>query len=145
VICLLFNCLKSNSKSCYAITENITEIVTYDILQATQYVLEYLLRFLARLHPLPEETLITLLKRLVASLTQQGVPIHGILQPSGTHCKNHEHSFTMSSYRDLIIHIFNICKYQFVYSLVDSHSQQGALSHSSRYKFQNFIGDTILK
>ncbi|XP_023712308.1 protein tyrosine phosphatase domain-containing protein 1 isoform X2 [Cryptotermes secundus] len=50
---------------------------------ATQYTLEYLLRFLARLHPLPEETLITLLKRFVASLTQQGVPIHGVLQPSG--------------------------------------------------------------
>lgn len=97
VICLLFSCLKSNYKSCYTIKENITEIVTYDLLQATQYILEYLLRFVARLHPLPEETLITLLKRLVASLTQQGVLIHGILQPSGMHYKNHEHSFTTSS------------------------------------------------
>ncbi|GFG37415.1 hypothetical protein Cfor_05161, partial [Coptotermes formosanus] len=49
----------------------------------SQYVLEYLFRFLARLQPLSREDLLNLMRRLIASLTQQGVPIHGILRPSG--------------------------------------------------------------
>jgi hypothetical protein len=65
------------------VTENSTKIVTYALLQASQYVLEYLLRFLAQLHPLSRETQLNLMKRFVASLTQQGVPIQGILKPSG--------------------------------------------------------------
>ncbi|XP_069693915.1 protein tyrosine phosphatase domain-containing protein 1-like [Periplaneta americana] len=48
-----------------------------------QYVVEYLFRFLARLHPLSRETQLNLIKRFVASLTHQGVPIQGILKPSG--------------------------------------------------------------
>ncbi|KDR18115.1 protein tyrosine phosphatase domain-containing protein 1-like [Zootermopsis nevadensis] len=50
---------------------------------ASQYVLEYLFRFLAQLHPLSQETRLNLMKRFVASLTHQGVPIQGILKPSG--------------------------------------------------------------
>jgi len=72
-----------------AIAENITEIYMYTFLQGSQYVLEYLFRFLARLQPLCREDLCNLMKRLVASLTQQGVPIHGILKPSGMRYQGH--------------------------------------------------------
>lgn len=67
-----------------AIAESITEIFMYAFPQGSQYVLEYLFRFLARLQPLSREDLLNLMRRLIASLTQQGVPIHGILRPSGT-------------------------------------------------------------
>jgi len=77
------------TKLCVTIAENITEIYMYTFLQGSQYVLEYLFRFLARLQPLCRENLHNLMKRLVASLTQQGVPIHGILRPSGTHYQGH--------------------------------------------------------
>lgn len=76
-----------------AVTENSTEIVTYAFLQASQYVLEYLFRFLAQLHPLSQETQLNLMKRFVASLTQQGVPVQGILKPSGMQYQYQGHRF----------------------------------------------------
>ena len=72
-----------------AVAENVTEIYMYTFLQGSQYVLEYLFRFLARLQPLCQENLRNLMKRLMASLTQQGVPIHGILRPSGMQYQGH--------------------------------------------------------
>jgi hypothetical protein len=61
----------------------------YTLLQGSQYVLEYLFRFLARLQPLSRENLRNLVKRLVASLTQQGVPIYGTLKPTGMQNQGH--------------------------------------------------------
>ncbi|PSN44961.1 hypothetical protein C0J52_05490 [Blattella germanica] len=50
---------------------------------SSQYVVEYLFRFLARIHPISRDTQLNVIKRFVASLTHQGVPIQGILKPSG--------------------------------------------------------------
>lgn len=72
-----------------AVAENIREINMYTLLQGSQYVLEYLFRFLSRLQPLSRENVRNLMKRLVASLTQQGVPIYGTLRPSGMLYQGH--------------------------------------------------------
>ncbi|XP_068082247.1 protein tyrosine phosphatase domain-containing protein 1 [Anabrus simplex] len=50
---------------------------------ATQYTLEYLLRVVVVLQPLPRNVTEDLVKRFLASLTHQGVPIEGVLKPSG--------------------------------------------------------------
>ncbi|KAJ9575419.1 hypothetical protein L9F63_025631, partial [Diploptera punctata] len=50
---------------------------------ASQYIIEYLFRFLARLQPISQDTQLNVIKRFVASLTHQGVPIQGILKPAG--------------------------------------------------------------
>lgn len=47
------------------------------------YVVEYLVRFIARLQPLPRSQVENVMKRLVAALTHQSVPIEGVLQPTG--------------------------------------------------------------
>jgi len=47
------------------------------------YILEYMIRFVARLQPLEKTKAENLLKRLLASLTQQSIPIEGTLQPVG--------------------------------------------------------------
>jgi hypothetical protein len=78
-------------KICVRRAENITQIFMYAFLQGSQYVLEYLFRFLARLQPLSRENLLNLIKRLVASLTQQSVPIYGNLRPSGMQYQGHSY------------------------------------------------------
>ena len=49
----------------------------------TAYILEYMVRFVARLNPLTREQKEDLLMRLVCALTHQSVTIHGINHPSG--------------------------------------------------------------
>ncbi|GLH11664.1 Protein of unknown function [Gryllus bimaculatus] len=49
----------------------------------TQYTLEYLLRFLARLQPISNDTTEDIIKRFVCSLTHQSIAIQGILKPAG--------------------------------------------------------------
>ncbi|XP_037071249.1 protein tyrosine phosphatase domain-containing protein 1-like [Pollicipes pollicipes] len=49
----------------------------------TRFTVEYLVRFVSRLQPLTAEQQKTLLLRLAAALTQQGVPVQGILKPAG--------------------------------------------------------------
>ncbi|XP_066966573.1 protein tyrosine phosphatase domain-containing protein 1-like isoform X2 [Macrobrachium rosenbergii] len=48
-----------------------------------RYTLEYLLRFVARLHPLSRAHQEMILRRFMASLTQQSVPVRGTLLPAG--------------------------------------------------------------
>ncbi|XP_023322024.1 protein tyrosine phosphatase domain-containing protein 1 isoform X3 [Eurytemora carolleeae] len=57
---------------------------TYRRLPSHQvYILEYIIRFVARLQPLKRPQVESLMKRLLASLTQQTIPVAGVLQPAG--------------------------------------------------------------
>lgn len=47
------------------------------------YVLEYLVRFVARLRPLPRQQSRHLLSRIMASMTHQSIAINGVVYPSG--------------------------------------------------------------
>ncbi|KAK7068888.1 Protein tyrosine phosphatase domain-containing protein 1 [Halocaridina rubra] len=49
----------------------------------TRYTLEYLIRFVARLQPFTKAQQETVLRRILASLTQQSIPIRGTLLPQG--------------------------------------------------------------
>ncbi|KAG1650963.1 Protein tyrosine phosphatase domain-containing protein 1 [Nymphon striatum] len=51
--------------------------------RGTRYTTEYVLRFIARLRPLEPLVKQYLLRRSIASLTQQGIPIDGVLKPVG--------------------------------------------------------------
>lgn len=51
--------------------------------QGTRYTTEYVLRLVARLQPLSADVKQRLLRRSIAALTQQGIPINGVLKPFG--------------------------------------------------------------
>ncbi|CAG0879468.1 unnamed protein product [Darwinula stevensoni] len=55
-----------------------------------RYTLEYLVRFVARLRPLSRQQHEDILRRILASMTHQGVPINGNLRPSGKYKKLRE-------------------------------------------------------
>ncbi|XP_043192113.1 protein tyrosine phosphatase domain-containing protein 1-like [Amphibalanus amphitrite] len=49
----------------------------------TRFTVEYLVRFISRLQPLTPDQQKSLLLRVAAALTQQGVPVEGTLKPAG--------------------------------------------------------------
>ncbi|XP_033209718.1 protein tyrosine phosphatase domain-containing protein 1-like isoform X2 [Belonocnema kinseyi] len=54
----------------------------------TRYMIEYLLRFVSRLRPLTNDSQSSLLKRLIASITQQKVRINHSIYPTGKNGQN---------------------------------------------------------
>ncbi|XP_047736419.1 uncharacterized protein LOC125177883 [Hyalella azteca] len=59
------------------------EVVLRKLDEDTRYTIEYLVRFVARLQPLEAQQQRDILRRLIASLTHQAVPIGGTLLPAG--------------------------------------------------------------
>lgn len=49
----------------------------------TRYTVEYLVRFVSRLTLLPSDQQSSVIRRLMASLTHQAVPVNGVLKPAG--------------------------------------------------------------
>ncbi|XP_045137368.1 protein tyrosine phosphatase domain-containing protein 1-like [Portunus trituberculatus] len=49
----------------------------------TRYTVEYLVRFVSRLQPFSRQQQEAVIRRIIASVTQQAVPVRGVLLPSG--------------------------------------------------------------
>lgn len=54
-----------------------------DRFQETAYLIEYLMRFMSKLQPIPKDMQECILKRFIAAVTKQSIMIGGNLVPSG--------------------------------------------------------------